>query len=39
MNLMYIMHNSNFLPEILDVTIYHGHIIVDHFTLVFEFTQ
>ena len=36
---MYIMHNSNFLPNVLDITIYNGQLLFNYFPFVFEFSQ
>ena len=33
----YIMHSSNFLPKVLDITYYHGQVLFDHFLLVLIF--
>ena len=32
---MYIMHHSDFLPNVLDTTIYHGQVLSNHFPLEF----
>ena len=33
------MHNPEFLLEVVDITIYHGYILSNHFPVAFEFTQ
>mgnify|MGYP006957855832 CR=1 FL=1 len=34
---IYIMHDFNFLPKVLDITYYHGQVLFDHFLLVLIF--